>query len=123
MKEIYDFGVGCGLLFFGSISIALLLAIIGYISYMWVNDKEKPFDSDCHDNIMTRYMGGENNHSGDVFGCLVTLIVIFAVGTYTWPLAVPVLFVIASMYGLRGFVRFKKKVNSVLETKVDKEDE
>ena len=62
---------------------------------------------------------GPDDYAGVMLGGLVLL----AASCLSWPITIPIGIVVGTLCGLRGMVRFKKKVNKTFDTKADKDHE
>jgi len=120
MEALY-FGIGFLIAgFFGLLLILFWLFQVGFITKQWVNDKEttmyifhKLDDAFDLDEGISLYMLASLLY---IIGCFVII--------FIWPLVVIAIPIVVVLYSLRGFVRFKKKVNKALDLKTtEKEDQ
>ena len=104
--------------------IFLIIAQIVQTSYRWVNDKKGVWDL-VFANVLLKFKCAN--------GCLVTLedgkphsisivlLAIIIIGiSVAWFIILPYTLFATAMMSVRGFVRFKNKINKALDKKVDK---
>lgn len=90
-----------------------IIAQLVFLSIKWINDDKS---EDCR--FWAKEVFGLKKDPFDLgmmtyFGFAI---VVFS-SILVWPLIYPAIIVFVILYGLRGFVRFKKKVNKALEDK------
>jgi len=106
-------GMLVGWCILGIIVIFFILSQFFYSAYRWVNDKEQNV-------VFTKYFQKYNLNDEKAIGGIFLIFV----GSAIWPIAIPAILLFVSLYSLRGFIRFRKKVNKALHklNKLTKED-
>jgi len=96
-----------------SLFVVYLLTELVYYLVGWLTDNIK----DGLGVVLARKLGLLGGHNGgELFSLLLiaVFLCVVAVGL-TWIISIPLLIFVAIMHGLRGFLRFKTKVNTALE--------
>ncbi|MCK5608684.1 hypothetical protein KAR91_42800 [Candidatus Pacearchaeota archaeon] len=107
---------------FGAIfAVIFIIALFGqlfWFAWKWINDIPNKKDNRLFLSKWFPMMSDEDFTLG-ILGGSGCLVFFFLVG---WPFILAALLVLGILLGLRGFVRFKKKVNQALEVKEVQED-
>lgn len=104
-----------GVIGIGGITIFLLWLLV-HVIIKWVHDEKIS-------NPLNKVVFLKKRET--VFWCpteiFIGLILLYAVSTFTWFIIVPIILIVILLYALRGFIRFKKKINTALGGKTEKE--
>jgi len=100
----------------GSLGVSLIvsyfLLVVANWAFGWVKDESRPmfgYDLLRKWGILAGY-----EDATTIIGKSIMLIVFIILGAIAWPITITTLFVIAGLHGVRGFYRFKTKVNNAL---------
>lgn len=108
---MYLFGMAVHAIMFGVLLVLHVLLQCGWKAYRWVHDK----DSDGHwleTFGIGKYADQLDFWMYTILGVLITLGAILL-----WPLIYPAAVIAGSLYAIRAFIRFKRKVTNALDKK------
>lgn len=105
-----------GILIGGSITILLILQLI-QAGTRWIKDEENPWEPI---NKWVALIVKNVNPSNIGIGFFMMYIAGLGF-TLAWGIGLPGIIIIGILFGLRGFIRLKKKVNKVLNPSENKE--
>lgn len=120
-KTIYWFGTNTtAIIIGGGLGIIFLVQIVGNMA-KWVDDKKAtmffPFKQ------IHKFMEPPSDMPGALFFILMGVVgaALWMIASYAWFICCPILLIFGGLYGLRGFIRFKKKVKKMVFSKADKD--
>lgn len=99
------------------------VAILGAILYQGIHSARQWINDEKRTNVLAKHLGIIMNKEKDAsilestIFAIIAVAVIGGLASVVWPLTVLVALVFAALYCLRGFTRFKKRVDAVLNMK------
>ncbi len=98
-----------GILIGGFITILLILQLI-QAGTRWINDEENIWEP------VNKLVDRVDDFTSGVFGAFIFMYCIGAMFTILWGIGLPGIIIIGILFGLRGFIRLKKKVDKVVNS-------